>query len=137
MQQKLFGVCGKTSPASSPPVTTHSAVSWRALSERTPPSSVHLNADGGRVRVWLADPGREQLGGFSTLNISVWPNDASVCSLSSVLDPTPIPQRYFLSPKACAGILRRAEKRGRELPPSLRVALEHVAQTTTRPKAAT
>jgi site-specific DNA-cytosine methylase len=47
-------------------------------------------------------------------NISAWPNDASVCSLSSVLETGPIPQRYYLSARACAGILRRAEKRGKD-----------------------
>lgn len=38
-----------------------------------------------------------------------------------------VPRKYFLSPKACAGILRRAEKRGRNLPVKLRDALELVA----------
>jgi hypothetical protein len=36
------------------------------------------------------------------------------------------PEKYFLSAKACAGILRRAEKRGKELPTMLREALEEV-----------
>ena len=47
--------------------------------------------------------------GALTLSISVWPSDASVCSLSAILETGALPQRYFLSPKACAGILRRAE----------------------------
>jgi len=63
------------------------------------------------------------------LNTSEWPNDAVVCSLSSVLDPAQsIPSRFFLSSKACAGILRRAEKRGKELPPLLLEALTQVAK---------
>ena len=36
--------------------------------------------------------------------------------------------RYYLSQKACAGILRRAEKRGKELPTALRQALQAVAE---------
>ena len=32
--------------------------------------------------------------------------------------------KYSLSPKACAGILRRAERRGKALPPMLKTALE-------------
>lgn len=36
---------------------------------------------------------------------------------------------YYLSPRACAGILRRAEKRGKELPGQLRLALEVVADS--------
>jgi DNA (cytosine-5)-methyltransferase 1 len=42
-----------------------------------------------------------------------------------------VPSKYFLSPRAAAGILRRAEKRGRALPSHLLAALEAVARTTT------
>jgi hypothetical protein len=45
-----------------------------------------------------------------------FPNDDAVSSLSDILETGDVPQRYFLSPKACSGILRRAEKRGKELP---------------------
>jgi hypothetical protein len=38
-----------------------------------------------------------------------------------------LPQRFYLSPKACAGILRRAQRRGKELPPALKEALEATA----------
>jgi len=38
-----------------------------------------------------------------------------------------VPPRFYLSAKACAGILRRAEKRGKDLPPALLRALEAVA----------
>lgn len=38
-----------------------------------------------------------------------------------------IPQRYFLSAKACLGILRRAMSRGKKLPLLLKVALERTA----------
>lgn len=34
--------------------------------------------------------------------------------------------KYYLSPKACLGILRRAERRGKELPKMLKDALEEV-----------
>ena len=34
------------------------------------------------------------------------------------------PERYYLSKKACEGILRRAAKRGKQLPPMLKEALE-------------
>ncbi len=35
-----------------------------------------------------------------------------------------VPERYYLSAKACQGILRRAQERGKELPETLRIALE-------------
>jgi len=70
------------------------------------------------------DPGDPPLGASWMPNISGWPNSARVCSLSQVLETDPIPPKYFLSALACKGILRRAAKRGRELPTMLRRALE-------------
>lgn len=74
---------------------------------------------------------------FSTLNSSEFHSAAVACSLSDILETGDVPQRFFLSAKACRGILRRAEKRGRQLPPSLQTALERVAQTTTNDKPGT
>jgi hypothetical protein len=55
-------------------------------------------------------------------------NGDAVCSLSDILEPTAdVPQRYYLTPRACAGILRRAEKRGKALHPLLAEALTAVA----------
>ena len=59
-----------------------------------------------------------------TLSTSEWPSDANVCSLSDVLETGKVQQRFFLSPRACEGILRRAEKRGKKLPPALELALK-------------
>jgi len=50
-----------------------------------------------------------------------------VCALSDTLEIGDLPQRFFLSAKACAGILRRAKKRGKTLPPSLKASLLAVA----------
>jgi hypothetical protein len=50
-----------------------------------------------------------------------------VASLNEVLETAPLPQRFSLSAKACSGILRRAERRGKALPPMLKQALEQVA----------
>lgn len=63
-----------------------------------------------------------------TLNSFEFHSDADECSLSDIiLDDGNIPQRYFLSPKACIGILAMAEKRGKMLPEPLRRALAAVA----------
>lgn len=64
--------------------------------------------------------------GFLTLSTSECHSDAGVCSLSDILETGDLQQRFFLSPKACAGILRRAEKRGKELPSALKLALKAV-----------
>jgi hypothetical protein len=72
--------------------------------------------------------------GFSMRNMSEWTgldglslNDDGVCSLSDILETGDVPRQYYLSAKACRGILRRAGKRGKELPPQLARALQAVA----------
>lgn len=55
-------------------------------------------------------------------NFTESPKDAEDCTLSSILLDT-VPEKYFLSEKACLGILRRSLKRGKELPLVLRNAL--------------
>ena len=61
------------------------------------------------------------------LSTSEFPSAAVVCSLSDILETGAVPQRYFLSARACNGILRRAGNRGKELPPQLARALQAVA----------
>ena len=51
----------------------------------------------------------------------------TVAGLSEILWTGPIPQRYFLTEKCAKGILRRAERRHRELPPLLLAALRRQA----------
>ena len=63
-----------------------------------------------------------------TRSSSELPKGAGVSFLSDTLEPN-APLRYYLSQRACLGILRRAEKRGRDLPPQLKLALERQAQT--------
>lgn len=58
--------------------------------------------------------------------LSPKPKDHFV-NLSEILETEHVPERYFLTPKACAGILRRAEKRGKDLPTVLHQALSAVA----------
>jgi hypothetical protein len=64
---------------------------------------------------------------FLTLSTSEWHSAAAVCSLSDTLETGDLPQRFFLSATACQGILRRAEKRGKVLPPMLEKALQAVS----------
>ena len=104
---------------------------------RTSPVSCHQTADGTLAPSsgsWQ-NSGMGSPTAFLTLSTSEWNHtlapslkDDGVCSLSDILeDSGSVPQRYFLSAKACAGILRRAEKRGKELPPQLALALRAVA----------
>lgn len=65
-------------------------------------------------------------GELSMPNTSESPRDADACFLSQILQVN-VPEKYYLSPKACQGILRRASERGKQLPDILRIALERQA----------
>ena len=69
------------------------------------------------------------LGGSWTLNTGVSPREGRACSLSQILEDSP-PRKYYLSRKACLGILRRARERGKPLPPQLEAALNAQAGLT-------
>ncbi|MFC3614535.1 hypothetical protein ACFORG_12240 [Lutimaribacter marinistellae] len=58
---------------------------------------------------------------------SLFRSDAVVCSLSDILETGDLPEQFFLTARACAGILRRAGKRGRKLPAAWAEALTAVA----------
>ena len=63
-----------------------------------------------------------------TLNTLEFHKDAEESLLSDILETGCPQQRFFLSEKACKGILRRSEERGRDLPPALKHALQMVVQ---------
>lgn len=52
-----------------------------------------------------------------------FPNVACASRLSSILQVA-VPEKYYLSRRACEGILRRASRRGKQLPELLKTALE-------------
>lgn len=120
------GSSGKTCRASSRPRTTPLAAFWQDFAERMTHS---FQTESGQVQAWYLARNARCPGAFSMLNTSEWPNDAdvSLCALSEVLETGELPQRFFLSAKACSGILRRAEKRGKKLPEALEQALQAVA----------
>jgi hypothetical protein len=60
------------------------------------------------------------------LSFGEYPSVDAESHLSQILEASPHP-KYSLSEKACQGIIRRAERRGKELPPILREALEKQA----------
>ena len=68
-------------------------------------------------------------GELSMHSTSECPSVVVASFLSQVLQPHADP-RYFLSEKAASGVLRRASKRGRTLPPELEQALRAVALST-------
>ena len=61
------------------------------------------------------------------LNCGEKPLEPRLSKLSQILETNPDP-KYKLSARACQGILNRAERRGKTLPPILKEALENQAK---------
>lgn len=95
-----------------------------AKSKTAMPLSLDLRRGGSGI---LAEPSWEMgipwLGECSTRVFGECPNVAEESGLSQILEEN-VPQKYFLSARACAGVLRRAEKRGKKLPEILETALK-------------
>ena len=133
-QLELFTICGepvifdtqdslygKTYPE--PSHLTEEMTFEPSLKKSERPKFLYLQIADGRQREWLTCHKVKSRGGLSMRNIGEYPNEEKESSLSQILQDT-VPEKYYLSSKACMGILRRAEKRGKELPPELKAALE-------------
>lgn len=126
-------VSGRTSQALSPPMEeTISKLSSKQLSElkRKGSRCLRLRITDGRKRTYIWETDGAWLTEFSTLNTGPSPSEEQESTLSQIL-LAEVPQKYYLSPKACLGILRRASVRGKELPEVLRKALERQADGLT------
>ena len=135
MQQQisfLDTLCGKTSPE--PSVQTTEKTSEQS-SRRSVPSvkkefqSLDLRTGYGNLLGAYWETATVLHGGCSTHNTSESLKDAVESSLSEVLQMN-APDKYSLSAKACRGILRRAERRGKTLPPMLQEALMEVVRSS-------
>ena len=94
------------------------------------PRCLFLKAEGGLMPTctWETDGAlRTEL---SMLNTGESPNVAVESTLSQILQ-VGVPATYYLSPRACQGILRRASVRGKELPTVLQTALVRQASVLT------
>ena len=121
-------------------VVTWPSDSARLLSTSSPPGSFGKMCQGYSAATedgtLVPSSGRWSSAGmgsptaFSMLNISESHNGGDASYLSDILETGVLPQRYYLSARACSGILRRAAKRGKRLPPLLQAALHTVAQAT-------
>lgn len=116
-------MCLEPSPQTKERISGLSSRKQSVSQNRTLPTFHYLQKGGGR---WLT-PGMGMDGPlpteFSTHSFGEYPSAVVGSRLSQILEAAP-PSKYFLSAKACAGILRRAKRRGRELPPELKLALE-------------
>ena len=120
---------GRTCPAPSPPTEEMtSKLSSKQLSELKKKGSrcLRLRITDGQNQTYFWETDGAWLTEFSMLNTGVSPSAAQESTLSQIL-LAEVPEKYYLSPKACLGILRRASVRGKELPEVLKKALERQA----------
>ena len=87
---------------------------------------LRLKITDGQRRTYIWETDGAWLTEFSTLNTGAFPSEGQESTLSQILMAA-VPEKYYLSPKACLGILRRASARGKELPEVLKKALERQA----------
>lgn len=110
---------------------TGSPFPW--LGESTTLNSGASRKDGAASVSWLTSTDLQHLGYCLTLNLSEQPRTANPTKLSEILVTNPDP-KYRLSAKACQGILNRAERRGKELPPELKAALLEQSASKNEPE---
>ena len=120
----MAGIQGLRSGRTSPVVRVQPMdVTLRLCSRRSQKAKFQcLDLESGQTPEWYEAEELISLGSFTTVNISERHSGAGVCFLSAILEED-VPDKYSLSPKACLGILRRAERRGKDLPPLLKAAL--------------
>lgn len=128
----LDGWSGKMSPellAVTEEKTSQPSLKKRSKSSnRKPPLFLCLTRDGlqqDACLTWTEDGAL--LGEYTMHSFGECPNAAAESRLSAILEECPHP-KYYLSAKACAGILRRAERRGKELPEPLKQVLIRQSQ---------
>ena len=130
-QMTLFDLglwCGKTSQVRSQqerPQEKTSELSSKKPQGLSTPTPLFLDLRTWNGQMWGSfwEIGSLSLGEYTTRSFGESPNVAVESRLSQILEVTP-PPRYCLSEKACRGILNRAEKRGKVLPPLLEAALK-------------
>jgi hypothetical protein len=90
------------------------------------PAFLDLRTANGHMPDASWEMGGALLGEYTMHSFGEYPSEEKESRLSQILEAAPHP-KYCLSAKACQGILRRAEKRGKELPKMLKEALERQA----------
>ena len=124
--------CGKMSAEHSVPTTGKiSESSLKKPQECATRTPLYLDlTEQGKILGLFQEPlwemGGALLGEYTMHSFGESPKEERESLLSQILEDKPHP-KYYLSEKACRGILNRAEKRGKELPPLLKEALEKQA----------
>ena len=115
---------GKMSPEPSVPteekISEPSSKKRQGLSAKMP---LFLDLRGGGVQAVASwEAGGALLGAYTMRSFGECPSEEKESRLSQILEVNPLP-KYSLSAKACQGILRRAQRRGKKLPELLEKTL--------------
>ena len=94
------------------------------------PQYLCLRGGGGQQAVVSWEMDIQWLGEYTMHSFGECPRDENESHLSQILEANAHP-KYYLSARACQGILRRAESRGKTLPPMLEYALRKQANVST------
>ena len=120
---------GKTCREPSPPTkdrTSRRSLKQSSVLKNRPPRCLRLIKGDGQTQTTMWETDGQSRIEFLMRNGGAFPREEQESFLSQILQVR-VPRKYYLSPKACQGILRRASARGKELPEILRKALERQA----------
>lgn len=95
-------------------------------SQNQTPLMCHCLTSDGRWQTSTAETAGLLPTGCTMPNIGEYPSEERESTLSQILEET-VPEKYNLSATACAGILRRAQERGKKLPELLESTLRNQA----------
>ena len=114
--------CGRMSPERSAPTKEKISAqsSKRCAESKKKYQFLDLRSGNQQAKSWetvILSPGEH-----STRNIGEYPKEENASTLSQILQRG-VQEKYYLTPRACLGILRRASERGKELHEILKAAL--------------
>ena len=128
LQQTSFldSLFGRTSPEPSAVTEAKtSGQSSRRSAKQQDGGVLFINLKNGNTLVPSWEKVSALPGVSTTLNFGESPSEGRESTLLQILEAN-APEKYYLSPKACRGILNRAERRGKRLPEMLLEALKEV-----------
>jgi len=121
-------MCPELSAPTKEPISALCSKKPQKWPANKPPLFLSLKTDGlqpDALPMWEVNGALR--GEYLMHSFGVCPKDENASHLSQILEASPHP-KYSLSARACLGILNRAEKRGKQLPEILKLALIQQAQ---------
>ena len=117
------------SPATREKISRQSLTQSSKLKLQRLPRCLCLKMADGHMQTYSWETDGALLTELLTHSIGEYPSAAVESTLSQILEVR-VQEKYYLSQRACQGILRRAAARGKELPAVLKRALERQALLT-------